>query len=424
MPALQALCRDCLTWTAESEFGRSRRKRCPDCGSARRIYHGELADLTIAHLDCDAFYATVEKRDRPELQNKPVIVGGSKRGVVSAACYVARLYGVRSAMPMFKALRACPDAVVIKPDMKKYSAVGRQVRASMRSLTPLVEPLSIDEAFMDLSACQETHGIPPALALAALVKQIETELGITASIGLSYNKFLAKLASDLDKPRGFAAIGKKEAVAFLAPRPVGNLWGVGRALREKLERDGLATIGDVAQTSERWLTARYGKIGHRLWAFSHGNDDRRVTPDSPTRSVSSETTFDTDSSDPPFLHDTLAHLADRVADRLKAADLAAATVVVKAKTGSFRTMTRSHALPVPTQRADRLIAAAAPLLDGILDAGPFRLIGIGAGDVVGAETADPPDLLDAGEARHRALDQAIADVRSRFGNASVKRGEG
>ena len=420
---MQGLCRDCLCWDADSEPAGRRSKRCPDCGSARWISHSELADLTIAHLDCDAFYATVKKRDRPDLRNKPVIVGGSKRGVVSAACYVARLYGVRSAMPMFKALRACPDAVVIKPDMKKYAAVGREVRTLMRNLTPQVEPLSIDEAFMDLSDCQQSHGVPPALALTALVKQIETDLGITASIGLSYNKFLAKLASDLDKPRGFAAIGKAEAVAFLAPRPVGNLWGVGRALRERLERDGLATIGDVAQTSERWLTGRYGKIGHRLWAFSHGRDDRRVTPDSPTRSVSSETTFDTDSSDPAFLHETMAHLADRVAERLRSADLAAATVVVKAKTAAFRTMTRSHTLAVPTQRADRLIATAAPLLDGILDAGPFRLIGVGAGEVVGAETADPPDLLDADDARNRALDRAIADVRSRFGAAGIKRGE-
>ena len=173
----------------------------------RVVRHQELHDLTIAHLDCDALYAAIEKRDRPELRDVPVIVGGRHRGVVAACCYIARTYGVHSAMPMFKALKACPEAAVVKPDMKKYAAAGREVRAMMLSLTPLVEPLSIDEAFMDLAGTESLHGASPATTLAALTRRVEAELAITVSIGLSYNKFLAKIASDLDKPRGFAVIG-------------------------------------------------------------------------------------------------------------------------------------------------------------------------------------------------------------------------
>jgi DNA polymerase-4 len=181
------------------------------------VRHGELRSLSIAHVDCDAFYATVEKRDRPELADRPVVIGGGARGVVLACCYVARLYGVRSAMPMFKALAACPDAVVIPPDMAKYRDVGREMRAEMRKLTPLVEPLSIDEAFLDLGGTEALHTACPAQLLARLAKRVETLLGITVSIGLSDNKFLAKLASDLDKPRGFAVLSRNEAAAFPSP---------------------------------------------------------------------------------------------------------------------------------------------------------------------------------------------------------------
>src|SRR5258707_490217 len=217
---MSALCRDCGALAASpADAG-----RCGACGSPRIVAHAELDALSIAHIDCDAFYATVEKRDRPELAEQPVIVGGRQRGVVLACCYVARLYGVRSAMPMFKALAACPHAVVIRPDMAKYREVGRAVRAEMRRLTPLVEPLSIDEAFLDLSGTESVHGAAPAQLLAALARRVAASLGVTVSIGLSYNKFLAKLASDLDKPRGFAVIGRKEAAEFLADKPVGWLW--------------------------------------------------------------------------------------------------------------------------------------------------------------------------------------------------------
>src|ERR1044071_4595407 len=253
------LCRDCSALACGSADA-AMPSRCPKCGSPRVVAHPELADVALAHLDCDAFYATVEKHRRPELADRPVIVGGSgERGVVLACCYVARLYGVRSAMPMFKALAACPDAVVIRPDMATYREIGRAVRAEMRRLTPLIEPLSIDEAFLDLSGTAATHGIAPAQLLAALTRRIEDQFGITASIGLSHNKFLAKLASDLDKPRGFAVIGRAEAKSFLADKPVGWLWGVGGAMQRRLAADGITRIGQLAALEARDLAARYGR---------------------------------------------------------------------------------------------------------------------------------------------------------------------
>ena len=277
------LCRDCLV---ESPEARDLPARCPSCAGPRLIGHPELGTLSIAHIDCDAFYATIEKRDRPELRDKPVIVGGRTRGVVAAACYVARLYGVRSAMPMFKALRACPDAVVIPPDMAKYKTVGRAAREIMLSFTPLVEPLSIDEAFLDLTGTQALHGGSPARALAMVVRRFEATLGISASIGLSCNKFLAKIASDLDKPRGFAIIGRAEAEEFLADKPVGIIYGVGRALQRTLARDAVRNVGDLRRLSEQDLLGRYGAIGIRLYHFCRGNDSRKVDPNTPTKSIS------------------------------------------------------------------------------------------------------------------------------------------
>jgi len=270
---LNGLCRDCLASVPREA------KRCPACGSPRILVHDELDRLSIAHIDCDAFYASVEKRDNPAIRDQPVIVGGGKRGVVSAACYVARLYGVRSAMPMFKALAACPQAVVIRPDMAKYSRVGAQIREMMRALTPLVEPLSIDEAFLDLSGTERLHHGSPAHSLAALALEIERKIGVTVSIGLSYNKSLAKIASDLDKPRGFALIGRSEAVEFLGPKPVGLIWGVGKALQSRLSADGISTIADLRRHDEHALVAGYGAIGRRLYRFSRGEDERRVDPE-------------------------------------------------------------------------------------------------------------------------------------------------
>jgi len=386
---MSTLCRECGALAADPPAER----RCGHCGSPRLVEHPELADLTLAHMDCDAFYATVEKRDNPALLDRPVIVGGGRRGVVLACCYVARLSGIRSAMPMFKALEACPGAVVVPPDMGKYREVSRHVRELMETTTPLVQPISIDEAFLDLAGTERLHGGPPARTLALLARRIEREVGITVSIGLSYNKFLAKLASDLDKPRGFALIGRADALDFLAPRPVGLLWGVGQALQQRLARDGIGTIGELRQRSEPELVARYGSIGRRLHRFSHGEDDRAVVTDAPTKSVSVETTFERDLNACEALAAELRTLADDLARRLAAHGLAAGGVVLKLKTSRFKIVTRSRALADPTQRAEVLYRAALPLLEEAADGTAFRLIGIGSDRLADAAKADPPDLF-------------------------------
>jgi DNA polymerase-4 len=395
-PPEPGLCRDCSLTLPPARAGAGL-ERCPRCGSRRIRRHPELADLALAHVDCDAFYATIEKRDNPALAERPVIVGGGERGVVAACCYLARLYGVRSAMPLFKARNLCPDAVIIRPDMKKYQAVGRQVRAMMQALTPLVQPLSIDEAFLDLSGLDPSGlaGSTPAAILAGLARDLERRIGITVSIGLSYNKFLAKLASDLDKPRGFAVIGRAEAPGFLAPWPVSVLWGVGEALRDRLAADGIHTIGDLARRSERTLTARYGVFGTRLWQFARGRDPRAVTPDQPSRSLSAETTFADAIRDRHALARHLEPLCATLASRLNAADLAGGSVVLKLKTADFRLITRSRRLDRPSRIPGRLFATAAVLLDTLADGTRYRLIGIGCQDLVAAAEADRPDLLDA-----------------------------
>ncbi|MEC8699644.1 MAG: DNA polymerase IV [Pseudomonadota bacterium] len=388
---LTSLCRNCLASHDDDLSG----ERCEKCGSPRIVRHSELHDLTIAHIDCDAFYASVEKRDNPSLADKPVIIGGGQRGVVAAACYVARLYGIRSAMPMFKAKQACPDAVVIRPNMAKYKAVGEQIRDLMREVTPLVQPLSIDEAFLDLTDVIAEGNDSAAMRLAALVLRIEQKIGVNASIGLSYNKFLAKIASDLDKPRGFAVIGRAEACDFLADKPVGMLWGVGRSLAGKLRRNGITKIGQLQQIEEQELVAKYGVIGSRLYHFARGNDTRKVEPNSQTKSISAETTFESDISDATALLERIVPLCRTVARRLENKDLAGQGVTVKLKQSDFRLLTRSRRLANPTQQAEAIYRAAKWLIEREADGRTFRLIGVGVDDLTDASDADPPDLFAA-----------------------------
>ncbi|SMF20820.1 DNA polymerase-4 [Tistlia consotensis] len=417
---MTTLCRDCFSLLDEPPAD----GRCPRCRHRRLVAHPELTALSIAHLDCDAFYASVEKRDDPSLRDKPVIVGGGHRGVVSAACYVARLYGVRSAMPMFKALAACPDAVVIKPNMAKYREAGEEIRRRMRALTPLVEPLSIDEAFLDLTGTEKLHHGAPAVTLARLAAEIERELSLTVSIGLSCNKFLAKIASDLDKPRGFAVIGAAEAKDFLADRPVSLLWGVGKALNASLEREGIRRIRDLWPYEEAELIARHGAMGRRLYRMSRGLDDRRVDPDAPTKSISAETTFDSNLSDPEALLAELWPLCETVARRLRKAGLGGRTVTLKLKTGQFRNITRSRSLSSPTQLADILYREGKALLLAAADGTAFRLIGIGASELGPAAEADQPDLLEPDRARRAQVARAVESVRERLGSEAITRGRG
>ena len=416
---MSTLCRDC----GALENAAPRSERCTACGSPRLVCHAELGSLAVAHIDCDAFYAAVEKRGRPELADRPVIIGGGARGVVLACCYVARLYGVRSAMPMFKALAACPDAVVIRPDMTKYRAVGREVRAEMRRLSPLVEPLSIDEAFLHLGGTAALHDACPAQLLARLAKRIESVHGITVSIGLSDNKFLAKIASDLDKPRGFAVLSRSEAPAFLAGKPVSLLWGVGTAMQRRLAGDGITMIGQLAEIGDRELVSRYGRRGARLAHLAGGEDDRAVLAHVPAHTISAETTLPHDECDAGALAYALWPLCERLSSRLKHASLAAGTITLKLKTAEFRLRTRSRRVADPTQLADTLFHVASALLAAEIDGVTrFRLVGVGADNLFDSRTADPPTLFARELDSPRRLEHAIDAIRGRLGEEAVQFG--
>ncbi len=408
-----SFCRDCLADAPTSA------KRCAACGSPRVARHAELDTLTIAHVDCDAFYATIEKRDDPSLADKPVIVGGGKRGVVAACCYVARTYGIRSAMPMFEALRKCPNAVVVRPNMAKYVKAGREVRKAMFALTPLVEPLSIDEAFLDLTGTQRLHGMSAAKALARFAFDIERTIGITVSIGLSANKFLAKIASDMDKPRGFAVLGQNEAAAFLAPKPVGFIYGVGAVSAAKLSADGFRLIADLQKADERDLMRRYGEEGARLFRLARGLDARSVSAERETKSVSAETTFDRDIGEFRPLEQQLWDLTERVSARLKASRLAGSTVTLKLKTADFKTRTRARSLGAPTQLAARIFAVGRDLLGAEVGNASFRLIGIGVSHLADATGDDLSDLLDR---RAAGAELAVDKLREKFGKDAVVKG--
>ncbi len=409
-------CRDCLH--AQDEVVR----RCRRCGSPRLIGHPELYRLSIAHVDCDAFYAAVEKRDNPELRDKPVIIGGGKRGVVSTACYIARINGVRSAMPMFKALEACPQAIVIKPDMEKYARVGKQVRMLMEELTPLVQPISIDEAFLDLSGTERLHGLPPALVLARFAMRLESEIGITASVGLSYCKFLAKIASDYRKPRGFFVIGEAEALTFLADQPVTMIWGVGKAFAATLAGDNITRIGQLQDLDRNTLMKRYGTMGDRLYHLSRGQDERRVDPERDAKSVSVETTFDHDHACLEDLVPVLRALSEKVSRRLKKAHLAGRTVVLKLKTADFKIRTRNRKLADPTRLADRIFTTGLDLLRKEADGTRYRLLGIGVSDLCDDHRADPPDMIDQA-ARKRAMAEGAMDrLWEKYGRTTVETG--
>jgi DNA polymerase-4 len=415
---MASLCRSCAAISEASAT-------CPACGGDRLVAHDEVAELSLAHLDCDAFYATIEKRDDPSLEGKPVIVGGGVRGVVSTCCYIARAYGVRSAMPAFKAKQLCPHAVFVKPRMSLYVQEGRRVRRMMQALTPLVEPLSIDEAFMDLSGTDALHGGAPAQSLVKLQNAIEHEIGITVSIGLSFNKFLAKTASDFDKPRGFSIIGRAEALDFLTSRKVGTLPGVGPAAVAALGDRGLHTIGDLRAAGKLKLQSVFGDWGARLFDLANAHDLRAVDPQSERKSISAETTFNEDIADREELEDILWTLCDKVAARARASDLAGRTVTLKLRDQKFRSITRRRTLNEPTLLAARLFelgrALLAPEANGRTR---FRLIGIGLADFAPADEADKGDMFDSKTPKRAAAENAVAKARERFGPDVVKTGRG
>ncbi|MBY0331428.1 MAG: DNA polymerase IV [Acetobacteraceae bacterium] len=415
---MRGLCRDCCAEVPGTVAS------CPTCRGRRLVRHAELFTLSVAHVDCDAFYASVEKRDRPELAARPVIVGGGRRGVVSAACYVARTRGVRSATPMFKALAACPDAVVIKPDMAKYVAVARRIRGLMEALTPLLQPLSIDEAVMDLRGTEALHRAPPAIVLARFAQDVERAVGVTISIGLAPNRLLAKLTAERDKPRGFAVLGAGEARDWLAPQPVTLLPGVGPALARRLEAAGFTRLGQLGALEAREAARRFGEDGPVLAARARGEDSRPVDPSRETKSISAETTFEADITALDALERPLWRMCERLGRRLREKELAAAGVVLKLKTAGFALRTRNARLPSPTTLPETLFAAARPLLAREADGTAFRLIGIGAQPLAPAAEADRGDLADPDAPRRAARWQAVEALRARFGEDAVVQGRG
>jgi DNA polymerase IV len=413
---MYGFCRDCLVDVSGAE------RRCHSCHSPRVVRHAELAALSIAHVDCDAFYAAVEKRDDPTLADKPVIIGGATRGVVSTCCYIARIRGVRSAMPMFKALQLAPDAVVIKPDMKKYSDVGREVLEMMLRVTPLVEPLSIDEAFLDLGGTARLHRQPPAKTLAALIRDIEADIGISASVGLAPNKYLAKVASDLEKPRGFSVIGQAEAQAFLATKPVSLIWGVGKAMQMSLAKDGITMIGQLQRMEKTDLLRRYGAMGSRLYHLSRGEDIRSVSTDDTSKSIGAETTLNSDVSDYAELEGLLWSLTQKVSDRAKSNGYGGHTITLKLKTGDFKSRTRSLSLQDATCLAHLIFDAAKPLLKKEATGARFRLIGISLSNLVDMREVEP--TLDPRQETNTKAEKAIDLIRAKFGKNAVDKGIG
>ncbi len=409
------ICRDCGSVVLKND--------CQACQSSRIISHAEILSLSIAHVDCDAFYCSVEKRDNPELANKPVIVGGGQRGVVSAACYHARIYGVHSAMPMFKALKLCPHAIVVRGDMNKYAREGAKIRSMMEDLTPLVEPLSIDEAFLDLSGTERIHNQSPAQSLISLQNKILKNVGVTVSVGLSYNKFLAKTASDLDKPNGFAIIGRTEALDFLADKPVGFIYGVGPAFTRSLKKSGILTIADVRRQSDKSMAEKFGDMGLHLAKLARAEDYRPVKSTSKRKSVSAENTFNEDISDIEVLKDKLWQVCLKTADRSKAKNLAGTVVTFKLKTQQFETITRRRTLPQPVQLADVIFRTCLPLLEKEANGRKFRLIGAGISGLT-SPVGDSGDLLDPDAIKRGMAERASDKARAKFGKDAVMTGRG
>ena len=422
MPSIAHLCRDCL----EDFDSPQQVSRCPNCASSRVLAHSELRQLAISHIDCDAFFASVEKRDNPSLLDKPVIIGGEKRGVVSTCCYIARMDGVHSAMPMFTAKKKCPNAVIIRGRMSEYVKVSRQIREKMNALSPLVEPLSIDEAFVDLNGTEALHKSYPAKTLARFANEVEKDIGVSVSIGLSHNKFLAKIASDLDKPRGMALIGKEETIEFLAAKPISIIYGVGKVFTATLKKDGFVNISQLQNHDPDDLARRYGDMGYRLARLSKGQDQRALVAPSKAKSISNETTFFTDISSLDALSGKLLALCEQVSERMKKKNVVAHTVTVKLKTANFKSRTRAKHLSLPTQLAHVMYETAFHLLQKETDGTKFRLIGVGMSsfDQHGAQGInDPVDMLEPKVARNAAAERAMDKVRDKFGREAVVRGK-
>lgn len=410
------VCRECFkTFNEKKEF-------CNKCYSANLISNNEIENLNIAHVDCDAFYAAIEKRDNPKYKNFPIIIGGGKRGVVATACYIARTRGVKSAMPMYKALNLCPDAIIIKPNMQKYKKASKVINNLMKEITPLVEPLSLDEAFLDLSGTSRLHKKIPAVLLAELSKKIQKKVGISVSIGLSYNKFLAKICSDIDKPRGFSIINRLEAQSFLKDKPVEVIWGVGNTLKNKLNNDGIRTIGQIREMDCSELIVKYGSIGSHIHKLSNAEDVREIKPYRKVKSISHETTFEKDTNDEVFLKKILWSLCEKVSDRAKEKGLGGSTINLKIKTKDFKLISRSITIEEPTQIAEIIFQTSKLLLSREIKKNKFRLLGVGLSNLKDSEICDLYDLINTNSNKEKNIEFAIDAIRNRYGVNLIKKG--
>lgn len=381
----------------------------------------------ILHVDMDAFYASVEERENPALVGKPVIVGGSaeSRGVVAAANYEARKYGVHSAMASTRAKRLCPQAIVIRPRMDLYAEVSDQVRAIFERFTPLIEPLSLDEAFLDATPSESLFGSSAEIGR-QIKRLIREELRLVASVGVAPNKFLAKIASDLRKPDGFVQVDAERIQEFLDPLPVGRIWGVGKVTGKVFEKLAISTIGELRQLSADTLQQLFGASGEHYWRLARGLDERRVVPDRESKSVSHETTFAEDISDGEILHAWLVELAEQVARRLRRHDIQGRTVELKIRFADFKTITRSVTLPQPTNVTQELLAAGAELLATRLpkDHLPVRLLGFGVSGLDRPRAVQQQLFADPLRERHQQLDRVTDQIAEKFGRKAIRRSTG
>ncbi len=380
----------------------------------------------ILHIDMDAFFASVEQHDRPELKGKCVLVArDTDRGVVTTASYEARKFGVHSAMPVFQARKLCPQAVYIPPRKGRYGEVSRQIMSLLSEFSPLVEPVSIDEAFVDISGCGRLHGSPAETA-ETIKNRIFEATGLTCSVGIAPNKFLAKIASDMNKPDGLFAIMPDEMSAFIKTLPIRKVSGVGKQTRKILETLSIETLGDVQKYSEPFLIGRLGKFGSRLASLAAGIDPSPVIPHTPAKSISSEHTLSRDTADKQELKRYLQSQSEEVGRQLRKADLRARTVTLKVKDADFKIVTRSRTLSVPTQSSETIIKSATLLLDAYQLNKKIRLIGVGASGLVSGRTPVQQDLFDGPVKQNAAwekIDKTMDAIASKFGPESIRKGK-
>ena len=426
--SIKYLCLDCAKlYPCSTNNGKTvpvKPSRCAKCRSPRLRMHPELETLHIAHVDCDSFYASVEKLDHPELASKAVAVGNRERGVVAACCYIARSYGIKSAMPMFQILKLCPDIVIMPARMERYQEIGLQIRDLFKQTTPAIEPLSIDEAFLDLSGLGSLTGKKPCEILAELIIRIKSETDIQVSAGLSANKFLAKTASDLEKPKGYSIIGQEEAQEFLSKRPIESMFGVGKSMANKLHSIGVQTIGDLTRYEHDALIKQFGVYGQSLYYFARGLDTRPVASSEKQKSIGKEHSYGQNIIDIKILDKHLYFTATEVTDTLKAQNLVAAIITLKLRDNKGKAITRSTTLTTPTNLCNIVYKALRPILYRTVDGyTPYRLLGISTTNLTPFNGMDYMDLGDPNHLKNATKERLIDKINEKVGKKIIITGK-